>query len=74
MADRIEPFVISVAEVALEDPSRRWAQRRFANIVHWNQPAHGGHFAAWEQPSLFTGEVRAVARSCGARPGRGPGS
>ncbi|MGH3212008.1 MAG: epoxide hydrolase family protein [Trebonia sp.] len=47
-------------------PSRRWAQRRFANIVHWNEPASGGHFAAWEQPALFTGEVRAVARRCAA--------
>ena len=45
-------------------PSRRQAERRFTNIVYWNQPARGGHFAAWEQPSLFTAEVRAVARSC----------
>jgi epoxide hydrolase len=52
-------------------PSRRWAQRRFANIVYWNQPARGGHFAAGEQPGLFTREVRAVARSC-ARPARQP--
>lgn len=36
----------------------------FANIVHWNEPGRGGHFAAWEQPGLFTDEVRAVARSC----------
>ena len=34
-------------------PSRRWAQRRFANIVYWNQASRGGHFAAWEQPGLF---------------------
>jgi epoxide hydrolase len=37
--------------------------------VHWNEPDRGGHFAAWEQPGVFVGEVRAVARSCG-RPGR----
>jgi pimeloyl-ACP methyl ester carboxylesterase len=48
--------------------SRRWAQRRFPNIVHWSQPACGGHFAAWEQPALFTSEVRAVARACGLGP------
>ena len=46
-------------------PSRRWAQRRFTNIVYWNEPDRGGHFAAWEQPSTFISEVRAVARSCG---------
>lgn len=44
-------------------PSRRWAQRRFTNIVHWNEPDRG-HFAAWEQPALFIDEVRAVAQSC----------
>lgn len=47
--------------------SRRWAERRFANIVYWNQPARGGHFAAWEQPGLFTEEVRAVARRLSPR-------
>ena len=50
-------------------PSRRWAQRRFASIVHWSEPDHGGHFAAWEQPAIFIDEVRAVARSCQAAPG-----
>ena len=45
-------------------PSRRWAERRFTNIVYWNEPARGGHFAAWEQPGLFVGEVRAAARGC----------
>jgi len=29
-----------------------------------NEPARGGHFAAWEQPGLFVGEVRAAARGC----------
>ena len=47
-------------------PSRRWAERRFTNVVHWGQPARGGHFAAWEQPRLFVDEVRAVARAISA--------
>ena len=45
-------------------PSRRWAERRFTNIAYWNEPARGGHFAAWEQPGLFAGEVRAAAQGC----------
>jgi epoxide hydrolase len=45
--------------------SRRGAPRRVPNIVYWNEPDRGGHFAAWEQPSTFISEVRAVARSCG---------
>jgi epoxide hydrolase len=48
-------------------PSRRWAQRRFDNIVYWNEPARGGHFAAWEQPGAFVDEVRAVARAIQSR-------
>lgn len=63
------PAGCSVFPKEVPRPSRRWAQRRFTNIVYWNEPARGGHFAAWEQPGLFVGEVRAVARSC-ARPGR----
>jgi epoxide hydrolase len=58
------PAGCSIFPKEVPRPSRRWAQRRFANIVYWNEPGRGGHFAAWEQPSLFTGEVRAAARSC----------
>jgi len=58
------PAGCSVFPREVPRPSRRWAERRFTRIVYWNQPERGGHFAAWEQPSLFTGEVRAAARSC----------
>ncbi|EXG81500.1 epoxide hydrolase family protein [Cryptosporangium arvum] len=37
--------------------SRRWAERRFADIRHWNELDRGGHFAAFEQPELFTAEL-----------------
>ncbi|MCW0199126.1 epoxide hydrolase family protein [Sphingopyxis sp.] len=40
--------------------SRRWAERRYRNIVHWNELPRGGHFAACEQPDLFVAEVRAA--------------
>jgi pimeloyl-ACP methyl ester carboxylesterase len=49
-------------------PSRGQAERRFTNIVYWNQSARRGHFAAWEQPGLFTAEVRAAARNCAPIP------
>ena len=42
--------------------SKRWAERRFANLVHFNELAQGGHFAALEQPEAFTAEVRAAFR------------
>jgi pimeloyl-ACP methyl ester carboxylesterase len=29
-----------------------------SNIIHWNELDKGGHFAAWEQPDIFVGEIR----------------
>ena len=42
--------------------SRRWAEKRFTNLVHWNELEKGGHFAAFEQPATFVNEVRACFR------------
>lgn len=39
--------------------SRRWAEKRFTNLIHWNELERGGHFAALEQPETFVKEVRA---------------
>lgn len=39
--------------------SRRWAERRYKRIVHWNELPKGGHFAALEQPDTFVHELRA---------------
>tara|TARA_E500000331_G_scaffold353622_1_gene404714 strand:+ start:23381 stop:24532 length:1152 start_codon:yes stop_codon:yes gene_type:complete len=38
---------------------KSWAENRFPNIVYWNELDKGGHFAAFEQPELFVGEMRA---------------
>lgn len=40
--------------------SRRWAEARFANLVHFNELERGGHFAAMEQPAAFVDELRAT--------------
>ncbi|WP_036165962.1 epoxide hydrolase family protein [Massilia sp. 9096] len=42
--------------------SKRWAERRFAKLVHFNELPRGGHFAALEQPAAFAQEVRASFR------------
>ena len=42
--------------------SKRWAEKRFSNIIHWNELDKGGHFAAFEQPEVFVDEVRACFR------------
>jgi pimeloyl-ACP methyl ester carboxylesterase len=38
--------------------SRRWTEKFYKKIVHWNDVARGGHFAAWEEPDLFVTELR----------------
>ncbi len=43
--------------------SRRWAEKRFSNLVYWNEPERGGHFAALELPEVFLREVRGCFRS-----------
>lgn len=43
--------------------SRRWAEKRFTNLIHWNELERGGHFAALEQPALFLGELRDCFRT-----------
>jgi len=42
--------------------SRRWAEKKFKNLVYWNELEKGGHFAAFEQPETFVGELRACFR------------
>jgi len=42
--------------------SRRWAEKRFEKLIHFHDMEKGGHFAAFEQPELYVGEVRAWAR------------
>jgi pimeloyl-ACP methyl ester carboxylesterase len=43
--------------------SRRWAEKRFKNIIHWSELEVGGHFAAFEQPETYVNEVRSCFRS-----------
>jgi pimeloyl-ACP methyl ester carboxylesterase len=45
--------------------SRRWAEKQFPDLRYWNEPPKGGHFAAFEQPDAFVGEVRAAFRTFG---------
>jgi len=41
---------------------RSWTERAYPNLIYFNEVDKGGHFAAWEQPELFAGEVRAGFR------------
>jgi len=58
------PFAISVFPDELYQAPRSWAERAYpGNLIHYNQLDRGGYFAAWEQPQLFSAEMRASFRS-----------
>jgi len=58
------PFAISVFPDELYQAPRSWAERAYPkNLIYFNELDRGGHFAAWEQPDLFTSEMRAAFRS-----------
>jgi pimeloyl-ACP methyl ester carboxylesterase len=41
---------------------RSWVETSYPNLIHFNEVDKGGHFAAWEEPQLFSDEVRAAFR------------
>jgi pimeloyl-ACP methyl ester carboxylesterase len=57
------PTAVSTFPDELYPAPRSWTERAFPKLIHYNQLDKGGHFAAWEQPKLFTEEVRAGFRS-----------
>jgi pimeloyl-ACP methyl ester carboxylesterase len=59
----VVPTAVSVFPDELYPAPRSWAERAFPKLIHYNKLNKGGHFAAWEQPKLFSEEVRAGFRS-----------
>jgi pimeloyl-ACP methyl ester carboxylesterase len=58
------PFAMSVFPDELYQAPRSWAERAYPNnLIHYNELDRGGHFAAWEEPQLFSEEMRAGFRS-----------
>ena len=54
---------MSVFPDELYPAPRSWAEKAYPKLIHFNKVDKGGHFAAWEQPALFSQEVRAGFRS-----------
>jgi pimeloyl-ACP methyl ester carboxylesterase len=57
------PIGVSVFPEEIYAAPRSWAEQAYPNMIHFNRLAKGGHFAAWEQPDVFSDEVRATFRS-----------
>jgi pimeloyl-ACP methyl ester carboxylesterase len=61
------PTAVSVFPNEIYPAVRAWAERAYPNLIYFNQVGEGNHFAAWQEPDIFTTEVRA-----GFRPLREP--
>ena len=58
------PFAISVFPDELYQAPRSWAEQAYPkNLIHYNKLDRGGHFAAWEQPDIFSAEMRAAFKT-----------
>jgi pimeloyl-ACP methyl ester carboxylesterase len=57
------PVAVSVFPDELYPAPRSWTERAYPKLIHYNKLPKGGHFAAWEQPKIFSEEVRAGFQS-----------
>ena len=56
------PVAVSAFPDELYQAPRNWVERAYPKLIYYNKFDKGGHFAAWEQPQLFSEEVRAGFR------------
>jgi pimeloyl-ACP methyl ester carboxylesterase len=57
------PAAVSVFPHELYQAPRSWTERAYPNLIYFNEVDEGNHFAAWQEPELFTSELRAAFRS-----------
>ena len=62
-ADVSIPAAITVFPGESFQAPRSWAERAYHKLIYFHQADKGGHFAAWEQPELFSAELRAAFKS-----------
>jgi pimeloyl-ACP methyl ester carboxylesterase len=56
------PVAITVFPGESYHAPETWARRAFRNLIYFHEVDRGGHFAAWEQPDLFSAELREAFR------------
>jgi pimeloyl-ACP methyl ester carboxylesterase len=57
------PTAVSAFPDELYQAPRRWTEKAYPKLIHYNRLDKGGHFAAWEQPELFVNEMRTAFKS-----------
>jgi pimeloyl-ACP methyl ester carboxylesterase len=62
-ADLSFPAAVTVFPEEYVHAPRSWTERAYHNLIYFDEAEQGGHFAAWEQPQLFSSQLRAAFRS-----------
>ena len=57
------PVGLTIFPDELYPAPKSWAEKAYPKLIHYNRVDEGGHFAAWEQPQIFSEEIRATFRS-----------
>jgi hypothetical protein len=57
------PFAFTTFPGEIWQTPRSWAEKTYSNVIYFNEAERGGHFAAWEEPELFSNELRAAFAS-----------
>jgi pimeloyl-ACP methyl ester carboxylesterase len=57
------PVAITVFPDEIYRTPETWARRAYRNLIYFHEADKGGHFAAWEQPEIFAGELRAAFKT-----------
>ena len=62
-ADLTFPTAVTVFPEEYVQAPHSWTEKAYHNLIYFNEAERGGHFAAWEQPQLFSEELRAAFRT-----------
>ena len=57
------PVAVSAFPDEIYQAPRSWTEKAYPKLIYYNRLPKGGHFAAWEQPELFSAELRSAFRS-----------
>ena len=62
------PVAVSAFPDELYQAPQSWTERAYPKLIYYNRLSEGGHFAAWEQPTLLVGDLRAGFRPLRSAP------
>lgn len=57
------PVAVTVFPGEIYQAPKSWTEKSYKNLIYFNEVSKGGHFASWEEPQLFTEELRAAFKS-----------